>query len=62
MNLVSMAMAKPSAMKNFVIATRDVEAVEHFLLPLPGLYKVSHFRVCFHFQFSANSNPTESYH
>jgi len=26
---------------------RDVEAVEYFLLPLPALYKISRFRVCF---------------
>jgi len=32
-------------------STRDVEAVEYFLLPT--LNKVSHFRVCFRFQLSS---------
>jgi len=30
-----------------------VEAVEYFLLPLPALYKVSRFRVCFRFYIPA---------
>jgi len=33
------------------VLVRDVEAVEYFLLLLPTPYKVSRFRVCFHFQF-----------
>jgi len=32
------------------VQTRDVEAVEYFLLPFPARYKVSRFRVCFYFQ------------
>jgi len=31
------------------VLARDVEAVEYFLLPLPASYKISRFRVCFHF-------------
>jgi len=30
---------------------RYVDAVEYFLLPLPGAYKVSRFQVCLRFQF-----------
>jgi len=30
--------------------TRDVEAVEYFLLPLPAPYKVSRFWICLHFR------------
>jgi len=33
-----------------MLTTRDVEAVEYFLLPLPASYKISRFRVCFRFQ------------
>jgi len=39
-----------SAQVNICVQNRDVEAVEHFLLPLPAPYKVSRFRVCFRFQ------------
>jgi len=34
----------------FLVAALDVEAVEYFLLLLPGPYKVSPFRICFRFQ------------
>jgi len=30
-----------------IFTTRDVEAIEYFLLPLPAPYKVSRLRVCF---------------
>jgi len=36
--------------KIFSIYSRDVEAVEYFLFPLPAPYKLSRFRVCFRFQ------------
>jgi len=34
---------------DFALSSRDVEAVEYFLLPLPALYKVSRFKACFLF-------------
>jgi len=31
-------------------SSRDVEAVEYFLLPVPAPYKLNHFRVYFRFK------------
>jgi len=43
---------------NFTQQTRDTEAVEYFLLPLPAAsYKVSRCRVCFSFFFKALPIP-----
>jgi len=41
---------KEEAKVRKLFLTKDVEAVEYFLLQLPAPYKVSRFRVCFRFQ------------
>jgi len=39
----------------YLVETKDVEAVEYFLLPLTAPYKVNRFRVCFSFQLLSSN-------